>query len=702
MEEGSLLQVALEHAKSLRTASANDSLTRNCVFLDLYLLPQHGDNNNKNKNKNTTTAKNEEEEQQQQHLLDLAKLADRCNRYFQSKHHFWHYGADGPIFGIHLDDNDDDDGSSPQPPPRTPHLRAYCRYGPSVQDGWMALRYAMEFVQQSTRNNRTDETTTGDGNNSNNDARRERDVVASMWDVQDGQAILIQLADLLPPWLDEDPTDNHRYACWIDHSGTLQLLRKPHIALRDALHELSRNRTKQQQKLNLEATDKTSTKKSSSSSHPKLHEALVYWLDLNQEASFVHQRTPMVLPRTVARVFEERPELLQTALQAFCENTQQQADGPVAAEAQRALELLDFKRHEDWVWTVQSLSRTNYAMVRTVVSSGGGGSDRNNNRWTCSPDAIPTDVGVEVKRYRRRCKTDATKHLKHALALGIRAVAGMELLLLPLGKTRHGIFATSPPLSSLAERVFHWDRIQQRCALRRKKHNNGNDTSRRTIFDSFQVGPNKADVDLTDVLKCPVFPEEAQNWTPYSNPQTSLRDQIRGITRSKKPNHNNNDDDHNDEDNDDERFWMPRPDQIDGDDWMNCDSPPANSGTGTIKSQRGLDDLLSRFQSFLNQTSGMEGISSNEPSDGRNEDRSGGLEIRPRVFINILHAVLKGDKLEFPRIDPFFYQEDYDLARGHGDGDSDDDSDDKNNHRFARSVADSFQMNDLMVRVSIF
>ena len=621
MEEGSLLQEALEHAKRLRTASAHDSLLTNCVFLDLYSLGTHDDR------------------EKEEHLLYLASLAETCNLFFRSKGHFWHYGADGPVFGIHLDPSSES----------IPHLRAYCRYGPSVQDCWMAIRYLVEFIKSLEEN----------------DVHKERGIAASAWDVQDGQLILIQLADLLPSWLDEDPTDNHRYACWIDSNGNLQLFHKPHISLKDALQELNKQRKQ------------APAASSSSSSHPKLQEALNYWLHLNVEAASVHQRAPMVLPRKVAFAFRERPELLQTALQAFCEHAQQER--PIAPTERQPKIEFNFTKYEDWVWTVQTLSKTNYAMARTVASSRG-------DDWTSSPDSVPMAIGVEVKRYKRQCKSEASKHLQHSVALGLRAVAGLELLLLGTSNQNDGMFATSASLSSLGERILHWDRLQQNYT----RHNNNDDTSR-TILGSFQMGPNQANLDLTNVFKCPVFPEEAHHWTSYSNPQSSLRNQIKSILRSKKI-------DKDDDEDDDERFWVPRPDQVDGEDWMDREPGKGDTASTTIESQQGLDDLLSRFQSFLNQTSDVEGISSNERttnsgSDGKGDSASPRIVIRPRIFLNILHSVLKEDKLEFPRIDPYFHQEDYDLVQEENDSGSDSDND----NDAARIDEGPFQMNDLMV-----
>ena len=158
MEEGSLLQVALESAKAFRTnsdsesssSSSSSSLLKNCIFLDLYSIGSH--------------------DGQQDHLLYLAELADYCSKFFQSKDYPWHYGGDGPVFGIHVDDSESKS---------VPHLRAYCRYGPSVQDEWMAIYYIMELTKSAR----------------NNDDNNRGELVASVWDVQDGQVIFIQLAD---------------------------------------------------------------------------------------------------------------------------------------------------------------------------------------------------------------------------------------------------------------------------------------------------------------------------------------------------------------------------------------------------------------------------------------------------------------------------------------------------------------------------
>ena len=291
----------------------------------------------------------------------------------------------------------------------------------------------------------------------------------------------------------------------------------------------------------------------------------------------------------------------------------------------------DVTKYEDWVWTVQTMSRTNYAMARTLVSSKEG--------WT-EPDTIPLPVGVEVKRYQRQCRIDSTPHLKHAVTLGIRVMVGMEYLLQDTKRKA----STS---TSIDERMVFWSRIERESY----------GTS--SLLENYQCGPNNSIYDLSHVLKCRVFPEEAH----YED--KSLRDQIRqGLKINSIQNLL------------DENFTTPRPDQVDDEDWLELKKSDEHPN-GALGTTEDLDHLLTRFQTFMNQSSDVEGIASNKNKSngvsGIDEDRP--IVIRPRVFLNIMHAIFKGEKLEFPTSDPYFYQEDYDLMESDGE---DDDEDDEN------------------------
>jgi hypothetical protein len=559
MEDGSLLQTALQHS----TQQSDALLQQNCLWLDIFSVQKWS--------------------HMQDHLLFLAKLADECNAFLHSQKFQWHYGCDGPVFGVHLTD-------------RIPHLRAYCRYGPNVLDEWIAISYLRQLTQQH------------------------REVAGMAWDKQDGQVILIQLADLLPEWLDEDSSDKQRYSCWF-LNGNLQLFRKSHMTLLDALENLQSLR-------NSRKDDQTST-------HPKLQKALVYWLELNQEESKLTQRTPVTLPRRVARFFQDRPELVHTAIQAFCqyleskEEAELTAPNPSTASAEPNL-----SKYEDWVWTVQNISRTNFAMLRTMVSPKGVWSDAN---------CVPLSIGVEAKRLQRQCRNDSSQHLKHAVSFGVRVLIGLELLLQKSMKTTTidgPTLLKSIPLPSIQERMLYWNRIEgESCPDDTIPHH-----SKKNLLQCFQVGPNQSRTDLTYILKCPVFPEESCNLTLRTAPESSLRNQI--LMALKKYENSN----------DDMAFPLPRQDQVDGEEWMDMQAVGAMSGI--VGATHDLDLLLSQFQTFMNQTSEAGGVASGDQENSRNNGR---IEIRPHIFMNILHATLKGEKLTFPTLDPFFYDEDYDL-----------------------------------------
>lgn len=582
MEEGSLLEHALKSTPQspLPLGGSGDSeSTKNVLILDIYTLDNDQDHIH--------------------HLLHLAKLTNICNARLQSKEYdfHWHYGGDGPVFGVHV--GDDDDGS------RIPHLRAYCRYGPSVADEWMAIQRMFTLSQDLADK---------DGH----------DVAISCWDVEDGQVILIQTADALPDWLDQNPTDTHRYACWI-RKGQIQLLRESHVSLPAALEYL-RN---QKDPNNL------------GPSHPKVQNILMRSLSRIQEHAVAKQRTPLVVPRTVATAIRNRPHFIHAAIQSFCDHIEDAPPADLLVES------------SDWVWTTASLSRTNYAMLRTMVSS----------EWKTT-DFIPP-VGVEVKRYKRQCKMDATPHIRHAVELGVRIVVGLDLLSKQEAKWE---------TMSVEHRIAFWSRIDEQSR-------NNKEEGAPWILPSYQQGPNFAKHDLTNILKCPVFPEEVGNRTLYSHPETSIKQQLLNAQKQNM--------------DPDEEFPMPLADQVDDEAWLTLDDDKGRDG---VVEGADLDNVLSRFQNFMVQPSEVEGV--DIPSDTSNKDNSFSRrkppirkDIRPRIFLNILHSVLKGNKLSFPQSeDPFFYKEDYDLLEEEAaENDDEDDDAEKEESAMMRGLMVSLQ-----------
>ena len=508
MEEGSLLQQVLLQ-QSRGDFSPNEA--KNTLVVDVYSL-QTVDLDHRAK------------------LLFLANLTSECNEFMQSQSYKWHSGGDGPVFGIHESNG-------------IPHLRAYCVYGPNVQDEWVCIDFMLQLSRQL-----------------------DDDIVISCWDLGDGQIILIQTADFLPEWLDEDPSDDHRFACWV-RKGQIRLIQKPHVALEEALTLLQKN-------------------DSQCISPLKIQNGLDEWLGFNRRHAYKLQNTPFVVPRKIAKLIQKRPDLVHAAIQGFCENINEKAPSIL--------------HHEDWVWTTYSLSRTNYAMARTMVSK----------EWTTT-DHLPR-IPVEVKRYKRQCAMEATPHLQYAVQLGVRLVIGIEFLL------QRTIIPSSPQ-----QRIAYWCRIDQACQ-------SSNQSS--WLLESYQQGPNHSAYDLRPILKCPVYPEEKEFLTLYSYPETSLKQQILDAQKGVES---------------DKEFPMPLTEDVDDEVWLDLEG-------GDRQDSDDLDGILSRFQKFMVNPSGVDGVES-FPADERNKP------IRPRVFMNILHSVLKGEVLSFPTSDPFFYQEDYDL-----------------------------------------
>ena len=530
METGSLLQQALQQQRPGVSHGQHEDPNR--LLLDVFSLQDHPDHISQ--------------------LLYLAELATRCNQCFASQSYLWHTGGDGPVFGVTVTDG-------------IPHLRACCRYGVSVMDEWMAIDICWQFSKTV-----------------------EDDIVFSFWDVEDGQVVLIQTANILPDLVDEDPTDHHRYACWLRRGGNIQVLRQSHVTVQKALELLKDNNMEWYYSI------------------PTMNQTLDTFLQQIRRHAEQRHRMALVVPRRVAYWIRNRPDLVSTAMLAFCQNIHR----PIRPNL-----LMDY---DDWVWTTVTVPRTNYAMIRTMVSP---------EYWTTS-EFVPTLLPVEVKRMQRQCNNEATTHLKHATILGIRLVVGLDYLMATESTSRAMI-------STLEQRVTDWSRIDRDCRVKDTTTGSANNN---WLQQAFRLGPNHSSYNLEHILKCPVFPEEeAQSLTLRSHPETPLKEQILQaqntfvVVATDEPD-----------------FVVPRPEDVDDESWMQLES----SEGGTTD----LDAVLANFQSFMTKPSNVEGVATEVVDDSTVVKPP----FRPRVFLNILHAILKGEELVFPIRDPFFFQEDYD------------------------------------------
>ena len=152
-----------------------------------------------------------------------------------------------------------------------------------------------------------------------------------------------------------------------------------------------------------------------------------------------------------------------------------------------------------------------------------------------------------------------------------------------------------------------------------------------------------------------------------------------------------------------DEYLLPKVEDVDNEDWMILkeDVGDNNNISPEGVNANNMDVMLKNFQNFMIQPSNvLEGVVTNKatavtamsPSaapraskassatTGRKDkqEQQQRIEIRPRIFMNILHAVLKGTELNFPATeneettDPFFFKEDYDMM-DESDGDDDDD-----------------------------
>lgn len=577
MEEGSLLTEALRQQRQQhqlqQSAGASWSeghdFDKSAIALDVFSLKLQDI---------------EGDDRHIQRLLHLAELTSRCNQLLKSwsVEYKWHFGGDGPVFGAYITDG-------------IPHLRALVRYGPNVLDEWVAVDYMMKLSKYIEG---TDD-----------------DIAISCWDVEDGQLILIQTADVLPDWMDEDATDRHRHACWIRH-GHVIFFPNSHITLQNALLQLRKSSP-------LSTTDCA------------IQGALEAWLDNTRTHSRFVQRTALVVPRKVAWLIQRRPDLVHACVQSFCHTMEQPVPEGLADE------------FDDWVWTTATLSRTNYAMIRTMGSP----------TWD-NAEFVPPNLGMEVKRFKRQCAVEATPHVRHALQLGVRLVTGLHFL-------THAKNSESSSPSSLERRIAHWSRIDRECFGNNTKDSNPTQSPAPWLLQAIQQGPNHAAYNLEHLLKCPVFPEEYGNITLLSHPETSLAQQL---MQAQKPLPSSP--------AVEQEFLMPRVEDVDDESWMFLE------GSGAASSQQGnndLDGMLEKFQSFMVHQSSAEGVVSSSSATAATASNNTKTlhhrrEIRPRIFMNILHSVLKGTNLTFPTTDPYFFQDDYDfMDDDDGEGDEDDD-----------------------------
>lgn len=551
--------------------------------------------------------------------LKLASVCMQLNDHLSTylRGYPWNDGGDGPVFGVKISEG-------------IPHLRACCRYGESVDDEWVVVSAILKISTSHS-------------------------VLAfRCWDMDDGNTLLIEAANYLPQWVDSINPAEFRFGCWV-HEGTVKLLRartdepsasaSPSLARAlELLNPASSSPLVETSNSILSAIrERIRPLSSATAERPPGHIRWHLWA----------QRTALVLPRSVARLFKTLPLLPNRAAQSFAQHTQHHRKHHDAETASIKCDV----PFEDLVWSTATISRTSYAMLRSLVSP----------EWPTA-DSIPAAYkSAETNRMKRVCLVESTPHVHHALELGLRLTAGLNRLL------EEG--PSSSPVGSISaeERVLrHWSAIDTAC---------GGDGEWLRV--AWAAGPNNSPYALENLLRCPLADIDVLETFPFplSHPRKTLQGLInQELRRSTKA-------------DDAYSFSFPRQEDVDDDEWMRLDkkelkeakgdsatvglgAPGENKIAASAKDNgpqgdhEQVSEMLNKFHSFMTSESGLDGVQSSASQEQYYpEPNQGSFSIRPRLFINLLHKTLIHTPEELAQMlavgeeasDPYFLDEDYDL-----------------------------------------
>ena len=413
----------------------------------------------------------------------------------------------------------------------------------------------------------------------NNDETNSQ-IVVKFWD--DGDLLLTEAAYHLPDWVHTQSDDEVEYCrnrCWI-WNGQIILIPPPNecSTISQALLAVTQNRFEV-----ASAGFQTAIQSRLPSSAP------------------LHQRTAVAVPRQVAFLLQTVPQMGNDAAVAFIEQALSQAPRLSADKV-------------DWVWTTCSLGRTQYAALRTAVS----------RTWPDS-EQVPRRT-PEVNRLLRQAANDATPHLRHGVALGVRLVAGLEYLV-----------SASPPVElPLLQR---WPVLLART-----------DTAPSWFLDAYQAGPSHAAVDLDIFLK---LDEQCKS---IINGSSSIRSILnKGVGQS---------------------GWdgLPRRSDLDEDEsWMIISDDDA----GFNLNENVLQDQV---ESFMQNASEYDGV---QVADAPSVNPVVFLNVLQAT----LKATVPEDLEFLDRLpDPYFSAQDYELAE---EGDDDDDGEEDEDTMTMKDVMDA-------------
>ena len=548
--------------------------------------------------------------------IKLSQACAAANDYLQLNRIIWSNGGDGVVFGVHcvdhslnnvdderdiwqdhLDDMIDDPKVKDHEP--IPHLRAIYNYGNDTNEVWHVIFHMLEISKLLSS----------------------KCIHAAIECLdQNDQLILVEAAEVLPTWVDDDVTQGGVGGprgcinrCWIVN-GQVRLIPptnnqhnnklETNLIRSDALHFLREcihsdvyvyNEIQAAIETRIDRTSysiQKRTKQTSSNSgctDDKMNE--------NDPVIPHYHVTAAALPASVANFIQNHSNLIPLLVDSFCngaskyldatsndleckspwpqnDNHNPREDGvklssTKRSELNRNLHLGANFAYERMVLCPIIMTRTTYAELLTgrgMIPS------------------FPTPLSyrsVELKRFQRQLNQMRGERdvWKSSVEIGVRLCAGLEWILNvdDIIKKETDEAALSDSLSGVERRIrLHWSRIDAEAGLENLSDVKSTDkvVNVSWIEQTWQSGPNNtSDKILSDAInsmsKCPVFHPELSKLSydepcPYSQPGVSLHKMTHlGIKRSIQWTRDSYTD---------SSFPLPREWELGDDSWMNVNS----------------------------------------------------------------------------------------------------------------------------------
>ena len=522
------------------------------------------------------------------------KLSQAChlaNILLQNKCGLWSSGGDGLVFGVHCADlppNDSDESNHWQDylhdvaegtkskDEAIPHLRAEYRYGNDINDAWRAISYMFELSELLFS----------------------QGVLCAIKCLdQDGELLLIEAAEVLPEWVDDEVSQGGVGGprgcvnrCWIvdgrvrlippkiDTAYISKHINDVQLVKRDALQLLRKcigcnnfivDDVQNAIKARIERTDYTIRKR-------KKCKILVVDKDKNREEyngsiSIPHfHTTAAALPARLAYFFKNHQYLIPFCVDSFCtcapgylDQEREESMVESAASDRRYSDSVRFKsqksvQNEESTHNISQKPKQNLGhyysyeqivilpitMTRTTYA------ELITGRGVIPSFPTPKKYrSVELNRFQRQLHqmSGQSNVWKRAVEVGVRLCAGLEWTLNYANKSPVEEELLLQTISETERRVrIHWCRIDAEARTKTSfligNKSDGNKTS--WIDDVWKTGPNNSDKILSNAVqsmsKCLVFNPELSRPPhevpcPYSRYGISLSDIVQsGLQQSLK------------------------------------------------------------------------------------------------------------------------------------------------------------------------